>query len=73
MVRWNEKCSAHLVSACIIGEVVMNREMIAKTEDFLKDTFAKSTYLQNNPTDRDYRLEHSYRVANIAKAIAEAE
>lgn len=51
----------------------MNREMIAKTEAYLKDTFAASTYLQGNPTDRDYRLEHSYRVANIAKAIAEAE
>ena len=51
----------------------MNREMIAKTEAFLKETFAASTYLQNNPTERDYRLEHSYRVANIAKAIAEAE
>ena len=51
----------------------MNTEMIAKTEAFLKDTFAASTYLQANPTDRDYRLEHSYRVANIAKAIAEAE
>ena len=51
----------------------MNQEMIAKTEAFLKDTFAASTYLQNNPTDRDYRLEHSYRVANIAKDIAEAE
>lgn len=51
----------------------MNREIIAKTEAFLKNTFAASTYLQNNPTDRDYRLEHSYRVANIAKAIAEAE
>ena len=51
----------------------MNKEMIAKTEAFLKDTFAASTYLQNNPTERDYRLEHSYRVANIAKAIAEAE
>ena len=51
----------------------MNIEMIAKTEAFLKDTFATSTYLQSNPTDRDYRLEHSYRVANIAKAIAEAE
>ena len=47
--------------------------MIAKTEDFLKDTFATSTYLQNYPMDRDYRLEHSYRVANSAKAIAEAE
>ena len=51
----------------------MNTEMTAKTETFLKDTFAASTYLQSNPADRDYRLEHSYRVANIAKAIAEAE
>ena len=51
----------------------MNTEMITKTEAFLKETFAVSTYLQNNPTERDYRLEHSYRVANIAKAIAEAE
>ena len=47
--------------------------MIKKTEAFLKETFEASTYLQNNPTERDYRLEHSYRVANIAKAIAEAE
>ncbi len=51
----------------------MNTEMITKTEAFLKDTFTASTYLQSNPTDRDYRLEHSYRVANIAKNIAEAE
>ena len=47
--------------------------MIKKTEAFLKETFEASTYLQNNPTERDYRLEHSYRVANIAKAIAETE
>ena len=47
--------------------------MIKKTEDFLKETFAVSTYLQANPTERDYRLEHSYRVANIAKQIAETE
>ena len=51
----------------------MNTEIIAKTEAFLKDTFAASTYLRANPADRDYRLEHFYRVANIAKAIAEAE
>ena len=51
----------------------MNIEIIARTEAFLKETFASSTYLQSNPTDRDYRLEHSYRVANIAKAIADAE
>ena len=57
----------------IVMEATMNKEMIQKTEAFLKDTFAASTYLQAYPTDRDYRLEHSYRVANIAKTIAEAE
>ena len=51
----------------------MDREMVAKTESFLKETFQNSTYLQGNPTAGDYRLEHSYRVANIAKRIAEAE
>lgn len=51
----------------------MDTEIISKIEAFLKDTFAESSYLQAHPTDRDYRLEHSYRVANIAKAIAEAE
>lgn len=51
----------------------MNLELIKRTEALLKDTFAGSSYLQANPTERDYRLEHSYRVANIAKAIAEAE
>ena len=51
----------------------MNTEMIGKTEGFLKETFANSTWLSANPIDRDYRLEHSYRVANIAKTIAETE
>jgi len=51
----------------------MNKELIAQTESFLKDTFAESSYLQANPMEAAYRLEHSYRVANIAKAIAEAE
>lgn len=51
----------------------MNREMIGKAETFLKDTFAASGYLCANPAERAYRLEHSYRVANIAKTIAEAE
>jgi len=50
-----------------------NTEMIIRAEAFLKETFAASEYLQNNPTDHNYRLEHSYRVANIAKSIAEAE
>ena len=47
--------------------------MIAKTEAFLRKTFAESDWLSRNPTERDYRLEHSYRVANLAKQIAEAE
>ena len=51
----------------------MNIDAITKTEAFLKDTFTASTYLQSHPADRDYRLAHSYRVANIAKTIAEAE
>ena len=47
--------------------------MIAKTEAFLRDMFSRSQWLSKNPADRDYRLEHSYRVANLAKTIAEAE
>ena len=51
----------------------MDRRLVEKTEKFLKDTFAASEYLNTHPVERDYRLEHSYRVANIAKQIAEAE
>jgi len=50
-----------------------NEERIARTETFLKKQFMESEALRKNPADRDYRLEHSYRVANIAKGIAEAE
>lgn len=51
----------------------MNRALIEKTEAFLKETFAASPYLQAHPAEGAYRLEHSYRVANIAKEIARAE
>lgn len=51
----------------------MDRRLVEKTEKFLKDTFAASEYLNTHPVERDYRLEHSYRVANIAKQIAESE
>lgn len=51
----------------------MNTEIINKTEVFLKETFANSTFLQQNSAEAAYRLEHSYRVANIAKKIALAE
>lgn len=48
-------------------------ERIPKTEHFLKETFSASAYLQTHPQEAAYRLEHSYRVANIAKQIALAE
>ena len=51
----------------------MNTGIIKKTESFLNDPFAARAFLQTTPADRDYRLEHSYRVANIAGKIAEAE
>lgn len=47
--------------------------MIKKTEEFLKHTFANSDYLKANIADYAYRLEHSYRVANIGKLIAKQE
>lgn len=51
----------------------MDRNLIQKTEAFLKDTFDRSAWLQAHPEDKDYRLQHSYRVANIARGIAEKE
>ena len=51
----------------------MNTELIRKTEEFLKHKFFESEFLKEHPVDRDYRLEHSYRVANIGKIIAEKE
>ncbi len=55
------------------GNLDMDRELIQKTEQFLKDTFRSSIYLQEHPDELEYRQEHSYRVANIGKQIAEAE
>lgn len=48
-------------------------ERIKKTEDFLKHCFEKNTKYQEEPAQKAYRLEHSFRVANIGKIIAEKE
>lgn len=50
-----------------------NKELIAKAEAFIKDKFDSSEFLNAHPADKEYRLQHSYRVANIGKKIAEAE
>lgn len=46
---------------------------IEKTEIFLKEQFAKCAYFKEHPADGEYRLQHSYRVANIAREIARRE
>ena len=51
----------------------MNTDLITKTENFLKQKFDGSTYFKSHPDEKAYRLEHSYRVANIGKEIAENE
>lgn len=51
----------------------MNQDLVSKAEAFLAHTFSSSSYLKEHPAEGDYRLEHSYRVANIAKTIAQEE
>ncbi len=47
---------------------MMNQEWIRKTEAFLKDKFDHATEFEQ--PDIAYRIEHTYRVANIGKEIA---
>ena len=47
--------------------------LITKTEDFLKDAFTRSDAMQRDAAAAAYRIEHSYRVANIGRAIAQKE
>ena len=52
---------------------MMSDEMIRKTEAFLREKFDASLYLNAHPQAKAYRLEHSYRVANIGRQIAKKE
>lgn len=47
--------------------------ILEKAEEFLKESLAESAYFKEHPSEGEYRLQHSYRVANIGKMIAEAE
>lgn len=51
----------------------INMEFITKAETFIKEMFDESEFLNAHPSDKEYRLQHSYRVANIGKSIAEKE
>lgn len=50
---------------------MMNLELIRKTEEFLKQKFDHATDFEQ--PDIAYRLEHTYRVANIGREIAVKE
>ncbi len=46
---------------------------IKKTINYLIDLFEKSEFLKDKPQAKQYRLEHTYRVASIGKEIATKE
>ena len=52
---------------------MLNEEWIRKTEDFVKRRFDAGAYLSAHPREKAYRLEHTYRVANIGLEIARRE
>ena len=52
---------------------MMNAEWIRKTEEFLKRKLEGGAYLTAHPEAKAYRLEHTYRVANIGRRIAQQE
>ncbi len=52
---------------------MLNHELVKKTEEFLKHKFDDSVYLNEHPEARTYRIEHTYRVANIGREIAVRE
>ena len=51
----------------------MDRFLVEKTEAFLKETFDVSPVLNADPKRKAYRLEHTYRVANLGRQIAQRE
>ena len=52
---------------------MLNKEMMEKTEAFLKQKFDSSDHLNAHPASKAYRIEHTYRVANIGLEIARKE
>ena len=52
---------------------MLRRDLIEKTEEFVKRKFDEGEYFSSHPEDKAYRIEHTYRVANIGRKIAEEE
>ncbi len=49
---------------------MLNREWIRATEDFVRRKFDGGVFLNAHPEQKAYRIEHTYRVANIGRQIA---
>ncbi len=52
---------------------MLKQEWISKTEAFLKQQFDAAIYLDCHRDAKAYRIEHTYRVANIGRQIARME
>ena len=52
---------------------MLDREFVKKTEEFLKQKFEDAVHLNENQEAKTYRIEHTYRVANIGREIAAKE
>ena len=57
------------------GEVtgMLNKKWVSKTEAFLKQKMDGGDYMSSHPDEKAYRIEHTYRVANIGREIARKE
>ena len=52
---------------------VAGRDPVARTEAFLRQKMDGSAYMNARPEAKAYRLEHTYRVANLGREIARRE
>ncbi len=52
---------------------MLNKEIVNKTIEFLYKKFDESEYLSAKPDKKAYRIEHSFRVANIGRQIVGKE
>ena len=50
-----------------------DKNCVKLAKEFLKRKFDESEYFADKKPEKDYRFEHSVRVANIGKEIAEKE
>lgn len=49
---------------------MLDRELVRRTEAFLREKFDGALYLSAHPEAKSYRLEHTFRVARIGREIA---